>query len=506
MSEWTKVRQAFYKEVVSHGIGDPKEFNQAFPLGHSVPEGKLETWLKRFLNVEHEFHEPKRYINRFKIGADPEFIFTHKPPGEYENRVDALHLGLKQGLAFGADNNGRLAEIRPFPSRSALEVCGSTLSTLRWLYLTSPDSRLYNWCSGAYLHKDGLGGHVHFGRKRPGRADEVRALDALNELLMLLNVYPVKEIVMRQRGDARGQIYGRPGDFRLQTHGYEYRTFPSWLDSPGLAFLTLTLSKLAVSDPELVLHFQQKLSTLNQYRKLLNFLAYYKGLDDDARLAYIMCQRGLPVHLGGDFRSRWGISGNPAPLSPALIPLSFPSDPDTNKEMFDHLMSGFGLKMRIPKWFGPDKLPKGYHMCIARAETVQHKGLGEMIWDICASDEIPLQLRGGRSGFPILTISEGLIRHLGRGWRKGLPEEFASITDGGKQDVYISASHREGQWFSLTKRLLLNGTLPIWKIGEVKPESYKKWKESRGEEAPERKLVSRLIEGVGPDPLLRGEE
>src|SRR5581483_4609146 len=61
-----------------------------------------------------------------------------------------------------------------------------------------------------------------------------------------------REMAERRGGDRLGQHYGMPGDFRLQTHGYEYRTFPSWLDSPALAFISITLAKLCVHCPGLV--------------------------------------------------------------------------------------------------------------------------------------------------------------------------------------------------------------------------------------------------------------
>src|SRR5581483_8667143 len=124
---------AFYRVAISHGISAPEGMHRAFPLGCAVSEQILESWLKRLQKLP-EFGPQRRYVNRFKVGADPEFVFVSSGlTRDEDSRVDAHHLGLQQGPAFGADNNGRLAEIRPHPSRSALRVCASILSTLRWM-------------------------------------------------------------------------------------------------------------------------------------------------------------------------------------------------------------------------------------------------------------------------------------------------------------------------------------------------------------------------------------
>ena len=60
-----------------------------------------------------------RLLNHFKLGADPEFAFLN------EGKQHSAHdFGLRAGLCFGADNNGRLVELRPRASRYAVEVVG----------------------------------------------------------------------------------------------------------------------------------------------------------------------------------------------------------------------------------------------------------------------------------------------------------------------------------------------------------------------------------------------
>ena len=195
------------------------------------------------------FSRQKRFVNRFCLGADPEWIFgSREDPGL---KASAKDFGMKTGCAFGMDSNGRLAELRAYPSRWAVEVVAGIAETLRWVPLAASNTLAYDYVAGAHKTEDSLGGHVHLGRKRPYRADEILALDALNHALAAAGVFPLKEWNYRrsQRGGRFG--YGQDGDIRLQGHGYEYRAFPSWLDSPRQAFLVLTLSKLAVVDPKL---------------------------------------------------------------------------------------------------------------------------------------------------------------------------------------------------------------------------------------------------------------
>lgn len=480
MSNFAEMKKAFFKEVVAHGIYDSSQFREAFPLGYTVPNPTMQKWFKKFRKVEDGFSAVARNVNHFKLGADPEFVFAW--PQNSEGAGDIMHahgLHLKQGPAFGEDNNGRLAEIRPYPSRSALEVCASVLSTLRWMAILKPDTNYYQWVAGAYLYRDGLGGHVHFGRKRPTRGDEVRALDNLMELLLNAGVYPVKEVMARRAGDARGQLYGRPGDFRMQNHGYEYRTFPSWLDSPALAFLTLTLSKLTVHDPGIVLAIQQ-LKSGRISETIMNLLAYYRDLDDDARLAHLMCQRGIPVHLGGDFRGRWGL---PIPATivaknkPVVIPMSIAPSKDDTQEMMTHLKTGAGVVCRVPvPTWTPTHLPAGYKMVIEHTDTLQKKGLGELIWDVCQAEIGTILFTSQAFHSPQAAVVSGSLVKT-RDPMKEFGTELITLGGGSKPSITFNSSWLEGGKAKLLKRWLLCGALPIWKAKDVKTSSYAEWRE-----------------------------
>lgn len=463
--------------AIDTGMYTADQIDTAFPLGHSLPPGKLQTWLARLLRMPATFADQRRYVNRFKIGADPEFVFLVRNREEgYAGRKDARGFNLKQGPAFGADNNGRLAEIRPYPSRSSVEVCASILTTLRWMVVSKPDTNKCEWHAGAYIQDDGLGGHVHFGRKRPGRAMEVAALDALEETLLDLNVFSKADALRRRQGDARHQIYGALGDFRLQTHGYEYRTFPSWLDSPELAFITLTLSKLTVHEPGFVWRYVKATPEVN-LQKVRNFLSFYKSKDDDARLALILLKRMLPVHRGGDFRTRWGIPGNyvPNPFTPKaeFIPSAIKPGPQDVEEMFRYLLGEGGLPWRVPApTWSPSAPPEGYYMVLGAVDTLQQKGLGEVVLDLCGSIERPLTIMGGgREGKTKFAVT------IPRSLAQALPTEVARLygQHGHDHQTIMLCPDARVHRASETRTLLTNGALPLWRIKDCKKDSYAQW-------------------------------
>lgn len=483
--KWQEQREAFYRIAIANGLSRPDQLGQIFPLGYNVPQLKIDRWLGRLLEVPTEFASLRRYVNRFRLGADPEFIFS-----KHGLRSDATLFGLKQGLAFGADNNGRLAEIRPYPSRSALEVVASILATLKLLAFLQPKTLAYDWCSGAFLQDDGLGGHVHFGRKRPDRNLEIAALDVIEEELQVLGFYPADEVARRRQGDARRQVYGRPGDWRIQAHGYEYRTFPSWLDSPELAFVTLTISKLAVHNPELVKDIRHTGARDVRLRRILNLLSYYKDLDDDARLALVVMTRKLPVHVGGDFKGRWGIGALIGLDNPKIQVIPRDVKPSTFlvEEVFQYFLNSRPLSngaMEIT--WQPSTIPAGYKMLITSLKTIGAKGLGEMVWDLCCHDACPLSFMStGREGMGF-GLPQNLANMLPVGWQKSLSVEPTIHQD--SNCIYSNdlARERDG---AVIKKFLTSGLFPLWRASAVKPDSYLQWKAQTRAEVGEKKKIN----------------
>lgn len=463
---------ALFEEAVTQGLASTKDFRAAFPMGHDVSKEVMARWLAKFRTVDASFSQT-RFVNRFCLGADPEFIFS-TPDGD---RMDASSLRLKQGLAFGSDNNGRLAEIRPHPNRSALHVCASILATMRWMLITRPATQKYQWQCGPYLQQDGLGGHVHFGRKRPTRTDEIRALDKVNELLMGCNIYRQAEIDARQHGDARGQRYGIPGDYRMQKHGYEYRTYPSWLDSPMLAFLVITLSKLAVHNPTLVNRIRQVGQPLPH---LFNLCLYYKDIDDDARIASVLLHRyGMPRHIGGDFKGRWGLGTvNAKGADEIVLPSSIPASATEVKELFDHLLTGASLA--LPEAIAPtwkcSALPKGFRPCIELVNTTGRKGLGETIWDLCYNAALPITFvsRQLEDRKQCVRVSSNLASQLPLDWKRSGMQAGSPLET--TDEITLNSYHLHEPYDKQLREMILCGSFPIWDIRTVKEDSFTKWR------------------------------
>ena len=471
-------RREFFRAIVLSRIEEPGPLLQLDPWCYKDTD-KLRHWWNRFHREvpQGKFSLNPRLVNHFALGADPEFVFVQKGIGFKPGgvRANAMDLKLKAGRAYGADNNGRLVEIRPFPSKSALQVLASMHTTMRWMYILEVASRNCTWQAGAYLFEDGLGGHVHFGTKRKKAwGTQVEGLDAIENVCEALRVYPVEECLDRRGGDAHHQVYGRFGDIRAQKHGYEYRTFPSWLSTPWLAYFSLVLAKLAVHDPEIC-------AALQTARQIEGVLRYYAPLDDDARLALRALRLfGLPVHLPGDFRIHWGLQGyksNAVAMPVTYVPAAIPPDPANVKELwgyFDHeekLQNG-----KIPEiTWAPTNPPVGFKLCLDEVDTRVQKGLGELICDLVRPDESKILLTsGGKEGQTNLLIGTGTKARFDL-----LPAGSWRLTGNVQKDtVAIPLPFREGKAAKVTKKLLLSGAFPLWRIQDATREKWEAWKNS----------------------------
>lgn len=420
-----------------------------------------------------------RLLNHFCLGADPEFMFEDRG-----QPFAAQNLPFKTGLFVGADQNGRLVEVRPQPSRWALDVLASTLDSLRWMVLLYPETLEFNWKTGAYLHGDGLGGHIHFGRKRPTRQEEILALDGVCRVMTGLGVFPAKEVELRMAGDARGQRYGLPSDYRLQVHGYEYRTFPSWMTSPWAAYLSLVLAKLAVINPNLVSAWQDGTIEPN-FNMVRNLLAYYQANDDDARLAYhALMTRKLPKHVA-DFRKHWGLEYTTAysKRDITILPKNLTPTEGSRQQLFDYLVNGAELKPQdmTPSW-GPTSLPMGFFLMSDKVKTVQQVGLGEMIWDMVGHDKFPLLIKPAAEAIgDVMMISSKVASTLPRSWRSTLQRLMPGVAVvpfiKDESSIWISKGLRKnGVKAELARQALLeSGLFPLWRTKDVKADVLTRW-------------------------------
>jgi hypothetical protein len=480
MSEFSEIKKDFRRLLVEQGIDSPAHDLVA---GLPVPPALLQQWMSRFYQLPDLGLLGGRLVNHFKLGADPEFVFLSMSEMA---RKDASNFGLAAGVAFGADNCGRIAELRPHPSCSALAVVASLQSTLKWLAIHTPVTMNYIWRCGAFVEGDSLGGHIHFGRLQfDKQLRESAALDAVMYWLTRLGVYDNAE--GRQR--IKGGHYGRLADRRKQKHGYEYRTPPSWLDSPWMALFYLTLAKLAVHNPSLIQPLSKEMEGWPASafrRRVAALLAYYKGLDDDSALAYHILQtQGLPQRVTGDFRPHWGINpGLENAVRFNVLPDTIPPLPQEIEEIRESLLAHRppGIVSLEPTW-RPFQLPPGYIHTITQCNTYARPGVGELARRLVHHSEWPLYLEviGEEGG---IVVSSGLAARLGFQVTGALKQfGLAAVSIPRKDNNFIGFSKWDYQQQPelLYALLVESGCFPIWDLQKVTSNSLKEWEAHRVE-------------------------
>lgn len=419
-----------------------------------------------------------RRLNNFCVGSDPEFALlsgTRKMTAHQD-------AGLFVGLAAGADQNERLAELRPWPSSSVVTHVAGILTALRWMYRTNVPVRSMSWRAGAYYHDDGLGGHVHFGRRQPTRDKEVEALNVLALTFASLGMFPLDEWAQRMHGDRIGQIYGRFGDTRPQLHGYEYRTLPSWLHSPEAAFVVLTASKLTLFDPEIVTQWLPQYQVAQ--RHLLNLARYYMHRDDDAMLMYriLRGQRATRLQfMAEDFKLRWGFTRAHTQITrdvtQYILPATIQPQADEIEEVFNYLVDGTELGFREVEPNFVFQVPEGYVWLPRLISPGRRAGVGDVIHNLAIY---------GNSGVPLNFANDDRLR-VGHRWverwsqaEKQLYErEFGGLIDhDNAEHVSIGQAWRKVPGIRDLRRFIDSGLLPIWTVENVQPDSYARWKEA----------------------------
>lgn len=468
-------RRTFYNEALAQGWLKVDQVPASFMA--EVPEELKSKWLRLLSkNFKPKLQETPRLLNHFTLGADPEFVLYNPLDGA---RLDGAALGLRTGQAFGVDSNGRLLEIRPMPTRWALELLASTLVTMRWLALVHPETIVYEWRAGAFLLRDGLGGHVHVGRKAASRKEEVSALDVLNDMLTTLGVYPAQEIAARKAGDQFGQRYGMPGDIRLQSHGYEYRTFPSWLDSPWTAYLSLVLSKLLVYDPDVFKEFKLNAPPKLSQQRIASLLAKWQGLDDDAALAlHTLRMKGFPTHIGADFKGRWGLRYpvDSGAVKIDVVPKQIQPSKDEILQVFCHLVRGTELMPDVPQAYWVTKLPKGYRTILSYTETQRIPGLGEILNELVVHEKMTMTFHPAENGSShIVKISTGLLKKLSKDWPKIAGLKTYGIDPTNNFRISLGLEARGLKNSGRMRGALISGAFPIWEAGKLEADSFEKW-------------------------------
>jgi Phage phiEco32-like COOH.NH2 ligase-type 2 len=364
-------KKRLFHELVIRGTKIEGFDALAKAIGISVPDSMLTRWRTRFYSaLPVQFNATPLLVNRFCVGADPEFIFAKKAkvnsfgervPVEY---VHAETLDLSTLEAFGADMSGRQAELRAYPSRSVLKVVASMMDEMRWLNeAKSLDN--YDWIAPAIFSRDGVGGHVHIGRKRPHSETVIQSLDGLTRMLLASKMFDGKGQESRHANTG----YGRYGDYRRQAHGFEYRTMPSWLCTPWCAYLTLVLAKLAVLENFLEIQTPKGKPEL----VILNLLRAYQGVDDDARIALTAMQlHGMPVFHSTDFKPHWGIptsTNSKFKETQYFPPVIEPADSSV-RQLFNALTAATPIPRELPEpTWRPITLPPSLAKVSAQAHA-----------------------------------------------------------------------------------------------------------------------------------------
>lgn len=299
-----ELKMDFTKQLVAYGIENP-------------PQKELKQWVGKFrtpLPVGENFL-PQRLANRFYIGCQPSVLMLY---GGQKVSLAGLHVG-KFGFLHAADECLRLQIPK---QRSCLQLVAGLAKALRYAVgLLNPDVGV-KWMAGTGAANNSLTGPVSFGRLGVNRVREVAALDAVYLALLQARVFDTAKNKLRLDGDSHYRRRGLVGDVVRHSFGYEYQSFPSFLESPFQALLVLTLAKLAVLSSEEVSNWLYVEG--NAEAKILNLLAKYKGLDDDAKLVYwLISQQGFPRPTE-DLVANWGAKADKMLTFKAYPPVELP--------------------------------------------------------------------------------------------------------------------------------------------------------------------------------------
>ncbi|MCY9515879.1 putative amidoligase domain-containing protein [Paenibacillus apiarius] len=202
----------------------------------------ISAWSKTLAETERSRKEPKRTL---KLGLDMELILYHP---ERRKIVPAIRY-LPRGGVAGCDAvriQGKirypLVELRPAPAAAPAQLLRHLRAAMaraaRLIREKDADGAALKWLAGSQpLGSFALGGHIH-----------VSGIALTSDLVRMLDTYVALPLALIE--DPHGAVRRRPkygtfGDVRLQEHGgdggFEYRTLPSFLESPQLALEVLSL-------------------------------------------------------------------------------------------------------------------------------------------------------------------------------------------------------------------------------------------------------------------------
>lgn len=255
-------------------------FRRKIVLGGVPPQlgGKLAKWAQEF-GVAGERVTGSRILNRFAMKCELDFKATAGGHPYIPKDFGILGAGF-----IGMGTSASVIGVRSIASRRVGEIVASVGESLRWLNEMK--------VKDGYTLSDGGMITLQVWRISRDRAKELEALTVAGALLRAAAVVKVA-------GERKPGLLG-DGTWR----GYRVQLPIGVGYDPRVLFLALTVFKLAVLAPDLLLGGME----YEPRQKILNLLAYFQHLDDDARTVYGgLVRGGYPPNGAGDIRKHWKI-------------------------------------------------------------------------------------------------------------------------------------------------------------------------------------------------------
>lgn len=369
------IKNDLYRDIVAYGVENPPQ----------TMLRKLVSNFRKPLKVK-ELENP-RLANRFTVGCEVGLIWWYSSavtnPGNW--RVHQ-HGFLQQ-------DRRHLVKLKVPKQRSCLQLVAGIAKELQIAAQITGQSPEVRWFTGCGHQGYSLTGGVYFGRLGPNRVREIAALDAVYLTLLQAKVFDREKNDKRIDGDQFARRRGMLGDVVSKPFGYKYQSFPSFIESPLQALLTLTLAKLAVMYSTEVSNWLSVDG--NPEAKILNLLAKFKGLDEDARLTHwIVAKKGLPKP-GGDIKANWQLT-HEHPFSIKLqLPLELPVEEVWSTRAV-RLCCGLKLEpLELKPWWKQTELPgKAYVSHLSRDVSKALWGLKSAYVDVHENDSDALMFWG----------------------------------------------------------------------------------------------------------------
>lgn len=186
------------------------------------------------------------------VGCDPEFLAVDTATGRTTS-FQASHSDDHGNI--GSDHGGRVGELRP-KFGSPKQVVENIRAQMSWIKEHYP--RLQVVAGGGHGYGESIGGHIHIGgisltnhyssftrmRNRHMHAIQIDSMNPEHKLIYAMDFFIGRRMKKMQGGRrGGGGSYGAPSDIETKSHGFEYRTPPSWLTDPVLAESTLVVAQ-----------------------------------------------------------------------------------------------------------------------------------------------------------------------------------------------------------------------------------------------------------------------